>query len=121
MDAISESITCPPAPVVLNIRQFLCKKLNCGGWNEQQWLEAYSQALQHMEEVEAGRCWDPLGKGFAPHVSSQVEAFWSMTGMQVTGSYTIDCWGPPVYIVPCEKDSGSYAKVISYLDEVAMH
>ena len=40
--SISESITCPPTPTILNIGQFLCEKLSSNGWNEQQWLEAYS-------------------------------------------------------------------------------
>ena len=39
---ISESITCLPAPTILNIGQFLCEKPSSDGWNEQQWLEAYS-------------------------------------------------------------------------------
>ena len=40
--AISVSITCLPAPTILNIGQFLCEKPSSDGWNEQQWLEAYS-------------------------------------------------------------------------------
>ena len=54
---ISESITCLPAPTILNIGQFLCKKLSSDGWNEQQWLEAYSQALQCVGEAVVGRHW----------------------------------------------------------------
>ena len=48
-----------------------------------------------------------------------VEAFWSMMGAQVTIPCTLDCWGQPLEDVPHQKDSGTHAKVISYLDEVA--
>ena len=35
MAAISKSITCPPAPTILNIGQFLCEKPSSSSWNEQ--------------------------------------------------------------------------------------
>ena len=66
-----------------------------------------------------GTCWDPMGKGFTPHVSLLVETFRSMMGAQVTIPCTVDCWDPPQEDVSHQKDSGAHAKVISYLDEVA--
>ena len=67
MAAILESITCLLAPTILNIGKFLYKKPSGSGWSEQQWLEAYSRALQCLGEAAVGRCWNPIGKGFAPH------------------------------------------------------
>ena len=57
MTTISESITCPLAPTILDIRQFLCEKLSSNSWYEQQWLETYSRILQHVGEAAVGRCW----------------------------------------------------------------
>ena len=72
-----------------------------------------------MGEAAVSIHWDPTGKGFAPCVSLLVEAFWNMMGAQVTIPCTVDCWGPPPEDVSHQKDSGTYVKIISYLDKVA--
>ena len=52
---VSTPLTCPPAPMVLNIGQFLDKDTTGCGWGVQQWLEAYTHALQCIGEAAEGR------------------------------------------------------------------
>ena len=52
---ISTSPICPPAPTVMNIGQFLDVDTTRHGWSTQQWLEAYTCGLQHIEEAAEGR------------------------------------------------------------------
>ena len=59
---VSESPICPPAPTVLNIRQFLDEDLTGCGWSQQEWLLAYAQVLQHVGEAVDGRMWRPNRK-----------------------------------------------------------
>ena len=42
---VLESPICPPAPTVLNIRQFLGEDLTGHGWSQQEWLLAYAYVL----------------------------------------------------------------------------
>ena len=108
-----------PAPVVMSIGQFLDGDITRHEWSVQQWLEAYTHALQHIGEASEGRCWRPEGEGFAPKVSLLVEAIISVTGTWDAENCTVSCWSEPLGDVPHQRDEGAYANVISYLDELA--
>ena len=43
--------TCPPAPTVLSIRQFMTEEEMAGGMGEPHWFVAYSRALQQVGEA----------------------------------------------------------------------
>ena len=118
---ISPPPICLPAPMVLNTGQFLDENTTKCGWNVQQWLEAYTHALQNVGEAAKGRHWRLEGEGFAPKVLPLVEAFISMTGVQDVKNCTVSCWSDPPGDIPCRRDEGTYANIISYLDELAMH
>ena len=104
--------------MVLNIGQFLDEDTTGCGWSVQQWLEVYTHTLQHIGEAVEGRCWRPEGEGFAPKVSPLVEAFISMTGAQDAKNCTVSCWCDPPGDVLDQRDQGTNANVISYLDEL---
>ena len=65
------------------------------------------------------RHWRPEGESFAPKVLPLVEAFIGVTGVWDVEDCTVDCWSEPPEDVPCQRDKGAYADVISYLDELA--
>ena len=116
---ISTPPICLPAPTVMNIRQFLDKDTTGHRWSVQQWLEAYTHALQHVGEVAEGRCWRPEGEGFTPKVLPLMEAFNSMTGAWDAENCAACCWSEPPGDFPHQMDEGAYANVISYPDELA--
>ena len=106
--------------MVINIGQFLDKDTTGHGWGGQQWLEAYSHALQHVGEAAEGRHWTPMCKGFAPKVSLLVEAFIGVTGVWVAEDCAMSCWNDPLEDIPHQSNESVHANVISYLDELAM-
>ena len=110
-----------PTPIVLRIGQFLDEDTAGHGWGVQQWLEAYTYVLQCTGETAEGRHWRPMGKGFSPKVLLLVEAFISVTGMLVAENCVMSCWNDPPEDLLCQRDEGAHAKVISYLDELAMY
>ena len=116
---VSPPPICPPASMALNIGQFLNKDTTRHGWSVQQWLEAYTCVLQCIGEATEGRHWRPEGEGFAPKVLLLVEALISMTGAWDAKNFTMSCWSDPSGDVPCQRDEGACANVISYLDELA--
>ena len=59
---VSNTPTCPPAPTVLNIVQFLNEHPKEGG--HMPWLLAYACVLQCMGEATDGRMWWPSGVHF---------------------------------------------------------
>ena len=118
---VSPPPTCLPAPTVLNIGQFLDEDTTGHEWNVQEWLEAYTRVLQHVGEAAEGRHWRPKGEGFVPKVSLLVEAFISMTAARGAKNFAVSCGSNPTGDVPCQRDKGTSANVISYLDELAMH
>ena len=87
--------TCPPTPTVLNTGQFLDENTTGCRWGVQQWLEAYNSRGWALETS-----WER----FCPK------------GVQVE-----EAMNDPLEDVPCQRDKGAHAKVISYLDELAMH
>ena len=80
----------------------------------QQWLEAYTCALQHVGAAAEGRCWRPEGEGFAPKVSLLVEAFISVIGAWDAENCAMCCWGEPLGNILWQRDEGAYTSVISY-------
>ena len=48
---------CPPAPTVLNIRQFMTRDEVRGDVDNMLWFEVYSCALQRVGEAVCGRRW----------------------------------------------------------------
>ena len=116
---ISTSPICPPAPMVINIGQFLEEDTTGCRWSMWQWLEAYTRGLQHVREAVEGRRWRPEGEGFAPKVLPLVEAFIGETGTRDVKGCTVDCWSKPPGDIPHQRDEGACANIISYLDELA--
>ena len=117
---VSTPPACLPTPTILNIGQFLDEDTTGCGWGVQQWLEAYTHALQCVEEAAEGRQWRLDGKGFAPKVLLLMEAFIGMTGARVAEDYAMSCWNDPPEDILHQRDEGTQANVISYLDELAM-
>ena len=118
---VSTSFICLPAPTVMNIGQFLNADTTGHRLSMQQWLKAYANGLQCIGEAAEGRSWRPVSESFTPKVSPLVEVFIGMTGVQDVEDCTVDCWSEPPGDVLCQRDEGTYADVISYLDELAMH
>ena len=98
----SNTPTCPPAPTVLNIGQFLneCPKEG----DHTPWFLAYAHALQDMGEATDGRMLWPSGVHFTPQISLLVDVFIQETGAKLIEADIASCWGQPVEEVPCQKD-----------------
>ena len=88
---VSISPICLPAPMVMNIGQFLEEDTTACRWSVWQWLEAFAYGLQHAGEAMVGRCWRPEGEGFTPKVSQLVEAFIGVTGAWDVKGCNVDC------------------------------
>ena len=106
--------------MVMNIGQFLNVDTTRCRSSMQQLLEAYACGLQHVGEAAKGRHWRPKAESFTPKVSPLVEAFIGMTGVWDVEDFTVDCWSKPLGDVPHQRDKGTYADVISYLNELTM-
>ena len=117
---ISTSPICPPTPMVINIGQFLDVYITGHGWSAQEWLKAYAHGLQHIGEAALGWRWRPEGESFASMVLPLVEAFISMTGAWDVEDCAVDCWSEPRGDFLHQRDEGTYADIISYLDELVM-
>ena len=77
--------TCPPAPTILNIRQFMTKEEVAEGVGEPHWFMAYSHALQWAGEAAWGQKWEwPERETLQVKVSPLVGAFWVETGTDLT-------------------------------------
>ena len=92
---VSTPPICPPAPMVMNIGQFLDEDITGYRWSVQ-WLEAYTHALQHVGEAVEGRRWRPKGEGFTPKVLPLVKAFIGMTGVWDAKNCAVSCWSEPL-------------------------
>ena len=117
--AVSESPICPPKPTILNIRQFLDEDLTGHGWSQQQWLLAYAHMLQSVGEATDRRTWRPNGKHFTSEISILVDAFLEVTNMEVVEADVTCCWSEPPQTILQRKDGGTFANVISHLDNLA--
>ena len=94
MPKVSTMPLCPPAPTVLNIRQFLdeCPKEG----DHTPWLLAYVHVLQHMGEAIDRRVWHPSGVCFTLQISPLVDAFIEETGVELMEADIASCWGQPL-------------------------
>ena len=116
---VSKTPICLPSPTVLNIGQFLDEDAEEKGWDQQQWLLAYAHTLQRMGETADGRTWRPNGVQFTPQVSQLVDAFIDRTWVELVEAEAILCWNELPWEVPCQRDEGIFAEVISCLDQLA--
>ena len=67
---------CPPAPTVLNIRQFMTKEEVAEGVEEPHWFVAYSYTLQQVGEAAHGQKWEwPVREALEVKVSPLVCIF----------------------------------------------
>ena len=74
-----------------------------------------------MGEATDGRMWWPSGVCFTPQISLLVDVFIQETGAELVEADIASCWGQLLEEVPCQKDEGTLAEVISCLDELAQH
>ena len=109
---------CPPALTSLNIGQFLPRGFT-GTVHE--WLLAYAHALQHVGEAAHGRSWCSNGDNCTPQVSLLVDAFLEEMSVQLVKADIIDCWDTSAGDVLWQSDTGCFADMISYLEELVMH
>ena len=49
---------CPPAPTILNIRQFMTEEEVAEGMGEPHWFVAYSHTLQWVGKAACGQKWE---------------------------------------------------------------
>ena len=112
---------CLPAPTVLNIGQFMTWEEVLEKVDDSLWFEAYSHALQRVEEAVRGRRWQwPKGKAWEVGVSPLVRAFLEETGIELTASCTKLCWELLPRGVFRRRERGGISHVITFLDDVAM-
>ena len=84
----------------------------------QEWLLAYAHALQHVGEVAHGRSWHSNGDNYTLQVSLLVDAFLEVTDAWLIEADIVDCWNTSEGDVPQQCDTGCFAEVVSYLDEL---
>ena len=116
---MSESSICPPVPTVLNIRQFLNEDSTGHGWSQQEWLLAYAHTLQHVGEAADRRTLRPNRKHFTPQICMLVDAFLEVTSAEVVKEDVAPCWSEPLLTILRQRDEGTFADVISQLDNLA--
>ena len=112
---------CPPAPTILNIRQFMTEKEMAGGMGEPDWFMAYSHTLQRVGEAACRWKWEwPTRETLQVKVSLLVHAFWEETGVDLTTACIKLCWEPAPRARYCKRENGPTAHVITLLDELAV-
>ena len=117
---VSKTPVCPPSLTVLNIGQFIDEDTEEKGWDQPQWLLAYARALQCIGEAADGRTWRSNRVQFTPQVSQLVDAFIEETQAELVEAEVILCWNELPWKVPCLRDEGVFAEVISCLDQLAL-
>ena len=117
MVEVAATNICPPTPTMLNICQFLDEKPEEG--DRMPWLLAYVHALQCMGEATEVRTWHPMGMHFTPQVFLLVDAFIEETGAELTEFRITSWWSQLAAEVLLQKQDGSFADVIAYLDDLA--
>ena len=112
---------CPPAPTVLNIRQFMTEEEVAEGVGEPYWFMAYSHALQWVGEAACGQKWEwPTMETLQVKVSLLVRTFWEETGMDLTMACIKLYWKPAPRAIYRKKENGPTAHMITFLDELAV-
>ena len=113
--------TCPPAPTILNIGQFMTEEEMSGGMGDPHWFMAYSHALQQVGEAAHGQKWEwPTREALEVKVSPLVCTFWEETGMDLTVACINVCWEPTPRTLYRKRENGPTAHVITFLDELAV-
>ena len=112
--------TCLPPLTVLNIGQFMMWDEVQGDVDNSLWFEAYSHALQRVEEATHGWHWQwPKGK-VQEVVSLLVRVFWEETGIELAASCTRLCWELPPRGVFRRRERGAISHAITFLDDIAV-
>ena len=113
---------CLPAPMVLNIGQFMMWEEVQGTVDNSLWFEAYSCTLQRVGEAACSRRWQwPKGKVWEVGVSPLVRVFWEETGIKLTASCTRLCWElPPRGVFRRRRERGTISHAIILLDDMAV-
>ena len=112
---------CLPAPMVLNIGQFMTWEEVLKKVDDSLWFEAYSHTLQRVREAMCGQQWQwPKGKVWEVGVSPMIRAFWEETGVKLATSCTRLCWEPPPRGVFKRRERGVLSHTITFLDNVAV-
>ena len=112
---------CPPAPTVLNIRQFITVDEVVEGIGEPHWFVAYSHALQWVGEAAHGQKWEwPAWEALEVIVSPLVHTFREETGADLTVACIKLCWEPAPRAIFCKREEGPVAHVITFLDELVV-
>ena len=113
--ALSEYCICPSAPTSLNIGQFLPQ----GSMGTvQEWLLVYAHSLQHVAEAAHERSWHSNRDNYTPQVSLLVDVFLEVTDVRLNEADIVDCWNASKGDVLQQCDTGCFAEVVSYLDEL---
>ena len=89
------------------------------GWDQMQWLLAYACALQCVGEAVDRRTWRPNRRQFTPQISQLLDAFIDKTQVELVEAEVALCWNELPWEVPCQRDEGTFAEVISHLDQLA--
>ena len=111
--------TCPSAPTILNIGQFMTEEEMAGGVEEPHWFVAYSCALQQVGEAAHGWKWEwPVRETLQVKVSLLVHAFWEETGVDLTTACIKLCWEPTHRAIYRKRENSPTAHVITFLDEL---
>ena len=113
---------CPPAPMALNIGQFMTWDEVLENVDDSLWFVAYSHALQRIGEAVHSQRWQwPRGKVQKVGVSALVRVFWDETGMELAASScTKLCWELPPRGVFRRRERGAISHAITFLDDVAV-
>ena len=84
----------------------------------QEWLLAYACTLQCVGEAAHRRSWCSSGDNYTPQVSLLVDAFLEEMKVRLIKVDIIDCWDASEGDVLWQCDTGCFAEVLSYLDEL---
>ena len=117
----SRPLIYPPALTILNTGQFLNEDVKEHGWDVQDWLEAYTCALQQVTEAAKRRCWMLQVRDFTPKVLLLVEAFAGILNIEIPPVSAVSCSDSPPACIPHQRNRSPLTHVISYLDEGATH
>ena len=113
---------CLPAPMALNIGQFMTREEVLEKVDDSLWFTAYSCTLQRVGEAAHSRRWQwPRGKVPEVGVSPLVRAFWEETGVELTTSCMKLCWELPPRGVFRRRERDVISHAITFLDDMVVH
>ena len=85
---------------------------------EPHWFMAYSHALQWVGEAAHRRKWEARREALEIKASLLVRAFWHKTDVDLTMVSVKHCWEPAPRTLHHQRENGSTAHVITYLNEL---